>query len=294
MLQQVRRGLAREAVGHHGDPTPGHSAAIPCSKRATKEKTPCPQIARRYRPQTPRRRLVPTFTPCGPAGLLFCSGQIPLDPATGELVGDTPASRPRQCLQNLEAVCDAAGTTLADAVQLTVYLIDLGAFAEVNEVYARSSSATRRPGWRRGRSAAAGSSGGDRRRGGPRRLSRRRSALAIGRQDIDRAARAGAGVVRETPVLSSRTLSERAGFTVALKAENLQRTGSFKLRGAMAKITSLGDGCASGVVTGSAGNHAQAVAFRRPHARSAMRGDHARGRAHRQDRSGPRARRAVV
>jgi threonine dehydratase len=46
-----------------------------------------------------------------------------------------------------------------------------------------------------------------------------------------------------------------------LKAENLQRTGSFKLRGAMAKIASLGDGCAAGVVAGSAGNHAQAVAY---------------------------------
>jgi threonine dehydratase len=68
-------------------------------------------------------------------------------------------------------------------------------------------------------------------------------------------------VVRETPVVSSRTLTERAGFTVVLKAENLQRTGSFKLRGAMAKLTSLGDGCARGVVTGSAGNHAQAVAY---------------------------------
>jgi threonine dehydratase len=62
-------------------------------------------------------------------------------------------------------------------------------------------------------------------------------------------------------VLSSRTLSERAGATVALKAENLQRTGSFKLRGALAKIAALGDGCAAGVVTGSAGNHAQAVAY---------------------------------
>jgi threonine dehydratase len=62
-------------------------------------------------------------------------------------------------------------------------------------------------------------------------------------------------------VLSSRTLSERAGGTVVLKAENLQRTGSFKLRGALAKIASLGDGCARGVVTGSAGNHAQAVAY---------------------------------
>jgi threonine dehydratase len=68
-------------------------------------------------------------------------------------------------------------------------------------------------------------------------------------------------VIRETPVVSSRTLSERAGGTVALKAENLQRTGSFKLRGALAKLAALGDGCAAGVVTGSAGNHAQAVAY---------------------------------
>jgi len=62
-------------------------------------------------------------------------------------------------------------------------------------------------------------------------------------------------------VLSSRTLSERAGATVDLKAENLQRTGSFKLRGALSKLGALGDACAGGVVTGSAGNHAQAVAY---------------------------------
>src|SRR5947209_18186006 len=73
--------------------------------------------------------------------------------------------------------------------------------------------------------------------------------------------RAGEGVVRETPVVSSRTLSQRAGSTVVLKAENLQRTGSFKLRGALAKLASLGDACAGGVITGSAGNHAQAVAY---------------------------------
>jgi threonine dehydratase len=79
--------------------------------------------------------------------------------------------------------------------------------------------------------------------------------------DIERAAAAGAGVIRETPVLSSRTLGERCGGTVALKAENLQRTGSFKLRGALAKIAALGEACAGGVVTGSAGNHAQAVAY---------------------------------
>jgi threonine dehydratase len=80
-------------------------------------------------------------------------------------------------------------------------------------------------------------------------------------QDVRRAAQAGAGIVRHTPILSSYTLTERAGATVVLKAENLQRTGSFKLRGALSKIAALGDACARGVVTGSAGNHAQAVAY---------------------------------
>ena len=78
---------------------------------------------------------------------------------------------------------------------------------------------------------------------------------------IERAARAGEGVVRETPIISSGTLSERAGMPIVLKAENLQGTGSFKLRGAMAKIAALGDETARGVVCGSAGNHAQAVAY---------------------------------
>jgi 2-iminobutanoate/2-iminopropanoate deaminase len=70
------------------------------------------------------------------AGLLFCSGQIPLDPATGELVGDTPAEQARRCLENLSEVCLAAHTTLQRAVRLTVYMTDLDAFGAVNEVYA--------------------------------------------------------------------------------------------------------------------------------------------------------------
>ena len=71
------------------------------------------------------------------AGLLFCSGQIPLDPVTGELVGETPAAQARRCLENLGAVCEAAGTTLESAVRLTIYMTDLAVFAEVNEVYGR-------------------------------------------------------------------------------------------------------------------------------------------------------------
>ena len=62
-------------------------------------------------------------------------------------------------------------------------------------------------------------------------------------------------------MLSSGTLSARAGVTVALKTENLQRTGSFKLRGALAKLAALGEECAGGVVTASAGNHGQALAY---------------------------------
>ena len=70
-------------------------------------------------------------------GLLFCSGQIALDPETGELVGDTPAEQATRCLENLQAVCAAAGAGLADAVRCTVYLTDLSAFAAVNEAYGR-------------------------------------------------------------------------------------------------------------------------------------------------------------
>ena len=68
--------------------------------------------------------------------LLFCSGQVALDPQTGELVGDTPSEQARQCLRNLQAIAQAGGATLADAVRIGVFLVDMGAFAEVNEAYA--------------------------------------------------------------------------------------------------------------------------------------------------------------
>jgi 2-iminobutanoate/2-iminopropanoate deaminase len=67
--------------------------------------------------------------------LLFCSGQIPLHPESGEIVGETAADQARRCLQNLQAVCLGAGTSLERAVRLTIYMTDLGEFAAVNEVY---------------------------------------------------------------------------------------------------------------------------------------------------------------
>jgi 2-iminobutanoate/2-iminopropanoate deaminase len=70
------------------------------------------------------------------AGVLYCSGQVPLDPATGELVAGGAAKQARRCLESLDAVCREAGATLADAARLTIYLTDLEDFGEVNEAYA--------------------------------------------------------------------------------------------------------------------------------------------------------------
>jgi 2-iminobutanoate/2-iminopropanoate deaminase len=67
--------------------------------------------------------------------LLFCSGQIPLDPRTGELVDGSPADQTGRCLENLAAVCNAAGATLGDAIRLTVYTTDMASFGAINEVY---------------------------------------------------------------------------------------------------------------------------------------------------------------
>src|SRR4051794_35287679 len=69
-------------------------------------------------------------------GLLFCSGQIPLDPESGGLVADAHDGQTVRCLENLAAVCAAAGAELRDAVSLTVYVTGPEAFEEVNRAYA--------------------------------------------------------------------------------------------------------------------------------------------------------------
>jgi 2-iminobutanoate/2-iminopropanoate deaminase len=69
-------------------------------------------------------------------GFLFCAGQIPRDASTGELVKEDAPGQARKCLENLSAVCEAAGASLSDAVRLTVYLTDMNDFARVNEAYA--------------------------------------------------------------------------------------------------------------------------------------------------------------
>jgi len=82
----------------------------------------------------------------------------------------------------------------------------------------------------------------------------------IARADLRGASRAILGAAARTPTLACADLSEAAGMVVALKAECLQGTGSFKLRGALSKVAALGARASSGLVTASAGNHARAVA----------------------------------
>lgn len=68
---------------------------------------------------------------------VFCSGQIPIDPATGELIEGSIADQTDRVLRNLSAVLEAAGSNLRDVVKTTVYLADMADFAAMNEVYSR-------------------------------------------------------------------------------------------------------------------------------------------------------------
>jgi 2-iminobutanoate/2-iminopropanoate deaminase len=95
-------------------------------------------------PETARRAVETADAPApvGPysqaveaGGVLYLSGQVPLDPQTGELVDGGVADQARRCLENLDAVCRAAGARLQDAARLTVYITDISRFGEVNEVY---------------------------------------------------------------------------------------------------------------------------------------------------------------
>lgn len=70
-------------------------------------------------------------------GMLFCSGQIPIDPATGEFVSGGVADQTERIFKNLVAVLEAGGASLDDVVKTSVFLADMGDFASMNEVYGK-------------------------------------------------------------------------------------------------------------------------------------------------------------
>jgi 2-iminobutanoate/2-iminopropanoate deaminase len=68
-------------------------------------------------------------------GFVFCSGQIPLDPSTGDLIDGSVADQTRRCLDNLSAILSAAGSGLERVVKINAYLADIADFAEFNDAY---------------------------------------------------------------------------------------------------------------------------------------------------------------
>jgi 2-iminobutanoate/2-iminopropanoate deaminase len=70
-------------------------------------------------------------------GVVYCSGQIALDPTTGSMVGETPAAQADKLLDNMRAVLEAAGLGMNHIVKTTIFLLDMKAFAEVNAIYER-------------------------------------------------------------------------------------------------------------------------------------------------------------
>ena len=299
MLEQVRRGLSGKAIGHPGEATWAPEAQYARGGATSGSRlleTQGEDLAGNREPVTATgapEAIGPYVHAVAASGLLFCSGQIPLDPRTGDLVGATAADQAGRCLENLAAVCQAAGATLGDAVKVTIYMTDMSAFASVNEVYgsffesspparvavgvaalprgaqvemdavvaflAESASMTGRPSRRPTTSAA------------PRRpVPGRQGDPAAELADADRA----------------------GGEDGALKAENLQRTGSFKLRGALAKLASLGSACEDGVVVRQRRQPRPGGRLRGPPARRALQRVHARGGPDRQGRGDGSARRA--
>ncbi len=68
--------------------------------------------------------------------LMFISGQIPIDPATGSVVEGDIQAQARQCIKNLQAICEAAGASLQDIIKTSVFIKDMNQFAKINETYA--------------------------------------------------------------------------------------------------------------------------------------------------------------
>jgi 2-iminobutanoate/2-iminopropanoate deaminase len=85
---------------------------------------------------TPKAKAIGPYSAAIDAGdFVFVSGQIPLDSATGKLIGGDIAAQARQSLENLKTILEAAGLGFADVVKTTIFLTNMGDFAAVNEVY---------------------------------------------------------------------------------------------------------------------------------------------------------------
>ena len=242
-----------------------------------RETVTAPGRAGRRRPLLARRQVARPDLPA-PA-------RSPLDPDDRRRSSRaTLGEQARRCLENLAIVAAAAGASSTTPSAARIYVTDMSrvqggqrglrrALRVAIRRRARTIGVAALPARRRGR---------DRRDPRPPGLMTVTAAATVAAATPRRSRR----VARRTPVLSTRTISERAGGTVVLKAENLQRTGSFKVRGVVGQARrARATECARAASSPRrAGNHAQALAAAAARARRAVRGLRARRRADRQGR----------
>jgi 2-iminobutanoate/2-iminopropanoate deaminase len=95
-----------------------------------------PNVKERVQTDTAPKAIGPYSQAIKANGLLFASGQVPIDPTTGEIISGTIAEQTVRVFENLKAVLEAAGTTLEKVLKTTVFLADLTDFAEMNATYA--------------------------------------------------------------------------------------------------------------------------------------------------------------
>ncbi len=88
-----------------------------------------------YNPENGPKAVGPYSLAAGAGNLLFVSGQIPLNPESGELVKGSVGEQARRCLQNLKIVLEGSGSSIEDVVKVGIFITDMGKFGELNEVY---------------------------------------------------------------------------------------------------------------------------------------------------------------
>ena len=210
-------------------------------------------------------------------GLLFCSGQVAAGPRERRARRRHVGEQARRCLENLRRSAPRPAPTLADAVRCTRLRHRHGDVRRGQRGLRRRSS---RPTRRRASTVGVAALPQGRRRSRSTRSSRSREADDRGATRSPRTTSRARGrrsptSSRHTPVLPARRSPSAAAREVVLKAESLQRTGSFKIRGALSKLAALGDGCAARRDRRQRRQPRLGAGARRPRARRAVRGLHA-------------------
>src|SRR2546422_4338550 len=134
--QRERAAIRAEPSARQGDDQRRHPADSRLHAMPARWKSDQSRLMRQAISSAGAPKAIGPYSQAIRAGqLLFLSGQVPLDPATGQLVGGDIAAQTRRVMENLGAVLSAAGLSFADVVRTTIFLADINDFAAVNDVY---------------------------------------------------------------------------------------------------------------------------------------------------------------